>query len=255
MNARVLFTVLAICLTAMPTHAAEPVDLELVLAADGSGSIDEAEFRLQRAGYAAAITHPRVLSAIRNGAYRRIALTLIEWAAPESQHTIVDWMVIHDEASAKAFAGKLLKADRVAFGYNSISAAIAYGARKIHGNAYEGVRKIIDVSGDGPQMNGPPLALVRQQTIDAGITINALVIKSPGGGYPGPRGEPLDVHYRNDVIGGNGPFVMVAESRANFADAILNKLILEIAGRAPDTSAAILAHAENPPPKGAENHD
>jgi hypothetical protein len=249
MIVRTLFVALAVWLSAATAHADEPVDLELVLAADGSGSIDEAEFRLQRAGYAAAVTHPRVLAAIRGGAYRRIALTLIEWAAPESQHTIVDWMLIDDEASAKAFADKLMTAERVAFGYNSISAAIAYGARKIRENAYEGVRKIIDVSGDGPQMNGPPLALVRQQTIAAGITINALVIKSPGGGYPGPRGEPLDVHYRTDVIGGKGPFVMVAESRAHFAEAILNKLVLEIAGAAPDYGAAALARVGSRPRK------
>lgn len=243
MTARLLSLALAAVLAAGTARGAEPVDLELVLAADGSGSIDEEEFRLQRAGYAAAITHPRVLSAIRGGAYRRIALTLIEWAAPDSQHTIVDWTVIHDEASAKAFADRLTNADRVAFGFNSISAAIAYGARKIRENAYDGVRKIIDVSGDGPQMNGPPLALVRRQAVEAGITINALVIKSPGGGYPGPQGEPLDVHYRNDVIGGNGPFVMVAESRAHFAEAILNKLVLEIAGHAPDGGSASLARA------------
>lgn len=245
MNTRFLTTATVLFLAMAPALAAEPVDLELVLAADGSGSIDEAEFRLQRAGYAAAIAHPRVLAAIRSGAYRRIALTLIEWAAPESQHTIVDWTIIHDEASARAFADRLMRADRVAFGYNSISAAIAYGARKIHENGFEGVRKIIDVSGDGPQMNGPPLALVRQQVVDSGITINALVVKSPGGGYPGPRGEPLDVHYRNDVIGGNGPFVMVAESRANFAEAILNKLILEIAGRGTDKDGSAVADASD----------
>jgi hypothetical protein len=230
---------LAIASIAGRVDAAESVDLELVLAADGSGSIDTEEFRLQRAGYAAAVKHPRVLSAITAGLHGKIAIALVEWGAEESQHTIVDWTVIHDARSAHRFAEKLLAAPRVAFGFNSISGAIAYGAEKIRNNAYEGVRKIIDVSGDGPQIGGPPLQPIRRRTVGEGITINALVIKSPGGGYPGPSGEPLDEHYRNDVIGGNGPFVMIAEGRRHFAKAILQKLILEIAGK--DTASPTVA--------------
>jgi hypothetical protein len=210
--------------------AEEAVDLELVLAADGSGSIDDDEFRLQRAGYAAAITNPRVLGAIRSGFLQRIALAYMEWGAPESQATIVGWALIHDQASAQAFAERLLAAPRVVWGYNSISAALDYAAGMIHSNDYEGTRKIIDISGDGPQIGGRPIQAARGEAVFAGITINALVIVSAGGGYPGPGGMPLDAHYRGDVIGGAGAFVMTADSRASFAEAILNKLVLEMAG-------------------------
>jgi hypothetical protein len=215
---------------AVEAGAAEAVDLELVLAADGSGSIDEDELHLQRAGYAAAITHPRVLNALRSGFHQAVALAYIEWGGPDSQHTIVDWHVIRDAASAQVFADKLLAAPRMAAGYNSISGAIDYAADLIRTNAYAGNRKIIDVSGDGPQIGGRPIELSRGEAVADDITINALVVKSAGGGYRGPGGMPLDMHYRLDVIGGRGAFVMVAEDRQDFARAVLNKLLLEIAG-------------------------
>lgn len=211
--------------------AVEAVDLELVLAADGSGSIDDQEFRLQREGYAAAITHPDVLAAIQGGYHGAIALAYVEWGGPTSQHAIVDWQVIRDDASAKAFADQLLAAPRRAIGYNSISGAIDYSAALIGSNDVDAARRIIDISGDGPQIGGRPLPLARQEALQADITINALVIKSPGGGYPGPGGMPLDEHYERDVIGGFGAFVMVAESRADFARAIRQKMLLEIAAR------------------------
>ncbi len=227
---RLAATLSAALLASGAAAAEQAVDLELVLAADGSGSIDDHEFRLQRAGYAAAITNPRVLSAIRSGFLRRIALSYVEWGAPGSQATIVDWALIDNEASARTFAERLLKAPRVVWGYNSISAALDYAAAMIHSNDYEGTRKIIDISGDGPQIGGRPIAAARAEAVLAGITINALVIVSAGGGYPGPGGMPLDAHYRRDIIGGPGAFVMTADSRQSFAAAILNKLVLELAG-------------------------
>lgn len=230
---RTVSILLLLSVAALPARAQEAVDLELVFAADGSGSIDDEELALQRAGYAAALAHPRVLSAIRGGYLQKIAVTFVEWAAPESQHTIVDWTVIRDEASARAFGDTLVAAPRQAWGSNSISNAIHYSANLIETNGYEGTRKVIDVSGDGPQRNGRPLEPVRQATLLKGITINALVVISEGGGYPGPRGEPLAEHYANDVIGGPGAFVMTAESRDEFADAILRKLLLEVAGSRP----------------------
>lgn len=214
-------------------QAAEAVDLELVFAADGSGSIDDEELALQRAGYAAALAHPTVLSAIQGGYHQKIAVAYVEWAAPESQHVIVDWTVIRDEGSALAFGKKLTGAPRAAWGSNSISNAIDFSARMIQTNEYDGARKIIDVSGDGPQRNGMPLEAVRQVTVAKGITINALVVISEGGGYPGPSGEPLSEHYANDVIGGFGAFMMAVESREKFAEAILKKLILEVADARP----------------------
>ncbi len=227
-----LFVLLCLLLAPLPVAAGEPVDLELVLAADGSGSIDDEEFRLQRAGYAAAISDPRVLGAIRSGPLGAIAVAFVEWGGPGSQHTIVDWMVIRDRASADAFAKELVAAPCEAIGYNSISGAIDYAASLIRNNEFDAPRKIIDVSGDGPQIGGRPLALARAEAVAEGITINGLVVKSAGGGFPGPGGMPLDMHYRLDVIGGPGAFVMTADRRQSFAQAVINKLLVEIAGRA-----------------------
>lgn len=211
--------------------AAEPVDLELVLAADGSGSIDDEEMRLQRQGYAAAITDPTVLSTIRSGYLGAIAVAYIEWGAAHSQHTIVDWTVIRDERSAEAFAEALVGAPRRAVGYNSISGAIDYAAAMIRDNDHDGSRRIIDVSGDAGQYGGRPLFLARAEALAEGITINALAIKSRGGrGRAGlTGGRPLEDHYRDDVIGGPGAFVITADADRSFAQAVLQKLILEIA--------------------------
>ncbi|MBK1667695.1 hypothetical protein CKO28_06560 [Rhodovibrio sodomensis] len=214
-----------------------PVDVELVLAADGSGSIDDDELATQRRGYADALTHPRVLQAIQGGYHGRIALTFIEWGGGRSQHTIVDWREIAGAGDAQAFGDALMAAPRAARGWNSISGAIAYGHQKIDENGFAGHRKVIDISGDGPQRGGPPLGLTRQQAVDAGITINALVVRRPGGGYPGPGGMPLADHYERDVIGGRGAFVMTADAEIGFTDAILNKLIQEIADVRPTGAA------------------
>jgi hypothetical protein len=230
---RALGLLLALFCLASPVaaQARESVDLELVLAADGSGSIDEAEFRLQRQGYARAIQDRQVLNAIQGGRYRKIALAFVEWASPTSVATIVDWRLVSDAASAKAFADALVAAPRKAQGWNSISAAIVYSQALIEGNAYEGARKIIDISGDGPQMNGPPLEEVRAAAIRAGITINAIAIKTRGGSAGGRGGVPLEVHYERDVIGGPDAFVMVADETTPFEFVVLRKLVREIAAR------------------------
>lgn len=229
MRVIIAITAFLALLVASPGHAEIKVDLELVLAADGSGSIDDDELRLQRQGYAEAITSPEILAAIASGYHQSVAVAYIEWGAPESQHTIVDWAVIRDAASAAAFADALVTRPRAAFGYNSISAAIDYSARLIHTNAFEGYAKAIDVSGDGPNIGGRPVTAARDEAVLSGITVNALVIKSPGGGYRGPMGESLEAHYRRDVIGGRGSFVMVADRRASFAEAVRKKMLREIA--------------------------
>ncbi len=221
---------LAFGLAAASAAAQEVLDLELVLAADGSGSIDDDELALQRRGYAEAITSEEVLGAIAGGSYGAIAVTYVEWGGPASQHQIVDWARIDGPETAAAFAEALVAAPRAAVGYNSISEAIAFGTALIEGNAFEGLRKVIDVSGDGPQIGGRPLSLARAEALAFGITINGLVISRPGGGYRGPRGEPLAEHYQNDVIGGFGAFVETASSRSDLARAIRKKMVLEIAG-------------------------
>lgn len=211
---------------------AESVDLELVFAADGSGSIDDEELRLQRDGYAAALSDSKVLRAIASGPRGRIAVAYVEWGSPASQHTIVDWRVIADAEDARAFGDALRAAPRAAWGYNSISEAIAYSAALIHGNDIDSDRKVIDVSGDGPQIGGRPLDLIRDTVVADGVTINALVVANRGV-RNGPHGEPLDEHYRHDVIGGIGAFVVVANDQRGFTQTLLGKMIREIVDTSP----------------------
>ncbi len=234
-SGRLAIACCAALLLAPGRPAAEPtlVDLELVLAADGSGSIDDAELALQREGYAAAITDPQVLSTIAAGDLGRIAVAYVEWGGATSQHTIVDWTVIDGPASAAGFAEALRTRPRAARGWNSISGAIDHSAALIADPAIEGARKVIDVSGDGPQHGGRPVEQARDDAVAAGITINALVLDTPGGGYGGPGGMPLSDHYILSVIGGFGAFVMTADRDESFRRAILAKMIREIADAGP----------------------
>lgn len=220
---------LAALLAASPAAAAEAVDVELVLAADGSGSIDDDELRLQRQGYADAIRSVEVLRTIVTGIHGRIAIAYVEWGGPASQHTIVDWTIIEDSASAERFAEALVAAPRAAYGYNSISAAIDYSVHKIETNDIDSLRRVIDVSGDGPNIGGRPVTAARDDAVGRGIVINALLISRPGGlsmAMPAPQ---LRLHYERDVTGGPGAFVMVADATTTFADAVRRKMILEIA--------------------------
>jgi hypothetical protein len=227
-----------LCLLLAPAvpACAEPVDLELVFAADGSGSIDDDELRLQRKGWADALTSREVLDAIRDGAVGAIAVAYMEWGGPSSQVLIADWHVIRDEASANAFAQTLLTAPRGATGYNSISNAIDVSVRLVDGNAHEGSRKVIDVSGDGPNMGGRPLAAARAEAIGKGFTINALAIRRPGGRPGGPGGTALEDYYGREVIGGSGAFVEIADETRPFAVAARRKLLTEIALRPGSTA-------------------
>lgn len=221
--------VAALLSVALPAAAAE-VDVELVLAADGSGSIDDDELAFQRRGYAEAVLSPEVLNAIAAGVTGAIAIAYVEWGGPTSQHTIVDWTVVRDRASAEDFARALVDRPRAAYGYNSISAAIDYAASKIETNEHRGLRRVIDVSGDGPNIGGRPVTEARDDAVARGIVINALVVQRPGGMVRAPGGVPLSVHYERDVIGGPAAFVMIADDRLSFADAVRRKMILEIAG-------------------------
>lgn len=226
----ILKSLLALGLLTAPAHA-ESVDLELVFAADGSGSIDNDELRLQRKGWADALTSADVLNGIRNGPTGAIAVAYMEWGGPSSQVLIVDWHVIRDEASAKVFADKLMTAPRGAYGYNSISNAIDFSVRLVEQNAHEGTRKVIDVSGDGPNMNGRSLEQARADALAKGFTINALAIRRPGSGRPGgPGGMSLEDYYAQNVIGGPGSFVEIADETRPFAVAARRKLLTEIAG-------------------------
>ena len=165
-----------ICLCALPARG-EEVDLELVLLADASGSIDGAEIDFQRHGYATAMTDPEVLRAIQTTAYGRIAVTYVEWAAAGTEDVVVPWTVIADQADAATFASALIGPPRRAYGRNAIGSALLTGLRLIEENEIDGWRKVIDFSGDSANnWNGPPIASARAEVLAAGITINGLAI-------------------------------------------------------------------------------
>ena len=211
-----------------------PVDLELVLAVDISGSIDEIEARLQREGYIRALAHPEIIQAIQSGVHGRIAITYIEWASDDDQQTLIEWTLVRDDASAKMLAHALAEAPLSTGRWTSISGAIDYSAKLFDNNGYQGSRRVIDVSGDGDNNRGRPAEWARDQAVAAGITINGLPILN---GRPNPWGgtplADLDRYFEEHVIGGPGAFIVVAEDFTAFAQAIMNKLLIEIAGVAP----------------------
>ena len=210
-----------------------PVDLELILAVDVSGSMDVEEQRLQRAGYVAALTDPQILGAIRSGAYGRVAMAYVEWAGSTAQSLTAPWSLVDDGESAEAFAQRVAAAPLARFRGTSISGALAFSAPLFEGNGYEGMRRVIDVSGDGPNNMGPPVVPVRDAVLEQGIVINGLPIMlrpSQTGTMDIPA---LDVYYTDCVIGGPASFVLAVQEPGQLAEAIRQKLVLEIAGLPP----------------------
>lgn len=202
--------------------AAEPVDVQLVLSVDSSGSIDMDEFGLQRQGYALALTHPEVLKAIGRGRHRAIAVTLVEWSGPPYKSVVVPWTRIASEADAKVVAAHLLAAPRTIFGGGtSIGAAIDYAASMFDGNGFEGGRRVIDVSGDGPNNRGVPPEPARDRAVAQRITINGLAILEGVGEY-------LRDYFERSVIGGPGSFAIAAQGFNDFAEAVRRKLEREL---------------------------
>ncbi len=217
---------------------AQDTDLELVLLADASGSIDMAEIRFQRNGYATAITDPEVIAAIAGTAYGSIAVTYVEWASAGEEDVVVPWTLIDDAGSASAFAAALLPPPRLAYGRNAIGSALLTGQRLIEENDIEGWRRVIDFSGDSANnWNGPSIEEARASVLAAGITINGLAIlcRACNGR---PSGADLERLYEERIIGGPGAFVVTAESPESFAAAVKRKLILEISGTMPEAKVA-----------------
>lgn len=203
---------------------AQDTDLELVLLADASGSIDQREIDFQRQGYAEAITDPEVLAAIANTAYGTIAVTYVEWAA--NQAVVADWQLIDGPEAAQIFAADLLGKPRQAYGRNAIGSALLEALRLMDTNQFDGWRRVIDFSGDSANsFSGPPISEARATVLAAGVTINALPILRPGD--PGRAHGGLEAQYQERIIGGPGAFVVTAENRASFAKAVKRKLILE----------------------------
>lgn len=219
--------------TAAGRAAAETVDLELVLAADVSGSMDAEERALQRDGYVAALAHPEVVNAIRGGYIGRIAIIFVEWAGPSSQVVVVPWMAVHDMASAQAFAAAVAAAPMPRIHGTSISGALDFSANLFDNNGFEGTRRVIDVSGDGANNRGGPVEPARDRTVARGIAINGLPLLIRSGLSAWDGGVALDAYYRDCVIGGPGAFVVPVQDIRHMAQAVRRKLIVEIAGLAP----------------------
>ena len=218
---------------------ATTVDLALVLAVDVSDSIDVEEVRLQREGYMSAIQHPRVLQAIKGGRYGRIALAYFEWADADKQALIVDWRIIADAQSARKFADHLRQGPNLKGNFTSISAALDFATRLIARNKFTTTRRIIDISGDGKNNNGPPVAPSRARALQRGITINGLVIQNAHNNfYGGLPPQKIDRYYREHVIGGDGAFVVVVRKSEDFEEAVSRKMFREIT-LAPGNSAII----------------
>lgn len=208
-------------------RAQTPVDLQLALAVDASGSVDQRRFNLQKQGYVAAFRNPKVLAAIRSGPYQSIAVTMYQWTGARLQSEVIPWMVIRDEASALEASNAIDAVPRRIFGGGtSISGAIDYGVTRFARGEIVSDRKVIDISGDGSNNAGRPVSRARDDAVALGFTINGLPILSI---------EPwLEDHYRDEVIGGPGSFLVSAQDFESFGEAIVKKLIAEIAGLSPD---------------------
>jgi uncharacterized protein DUF1194 len=206
-----------------PAAAQSNVDLALVLAVDASGSVDQYRFDLQKRGYVAAFRNPQVVRAVTSaGSNGAVAITMVQWTGPALQVHVVPWMMIKDAGTAEAVATAIDKAPRELFGGGtSISGAIDYGLSLLQVTPFKATRRVVDISGDGSNNRGRSVTQARDEAVAAGIVINGLPILAlePG----------LDRYFQENVIGGPGAFVVAARSYETFGDAILKKLITEIA--------------------------
>ena len=209
------------------------VDLELVLLADASGSIDDAEIMFQREGYVAALRTPELIEVLTSGPTGKVAIAYVEWGDLLSQDVVVDWMVIDGPETAEAFGVALLAAPRRAYGRNSIGAALIKAVAMLEQNGYDGERRVIDFSADSANnWNGPSIEEGREAAVSRGITINGLaVLCRVCSGRP--NSYDLEAAFESQIIGGPGSFVVTADSRETFADAVLRKLFREATAQAP----------------------
>jgi hypothetical protein len=212
---------------AAPAQAVE-VDLELILAVDVSGSMEFEEALTQRRGYIEALRHPEVVNAIQSGLLGRIAVTVVEWAGPGIQFIAVPWTVVEDQASAEGVAAALTGIPLFQYRGTSISSSLLFTSALFEDNGFEGTRRVIDISGDGPNNMGVSVVYVRDLVLAEGIIINGLPIMINPSGI-GLSLLGLDVYYEDCVIGGPGSFIIPVDNADQFAEAIRRKLVMEIA--------------------------
>ena len=221
---------------AAPPDASAPrleVDVELVLAVDISRSMDIEELRIQRDGYVQAFRDPQVAWAIQGGLLGRIAVLYFEWAGPGIRNVIADWTVIDGPEAAAAFADRLAAGRITAALGTSISGGLAFSAAQIEGNRYDGLRRVIDVSGDGPNNSGPGVEIARDEVVAMGMTINGLPLMMKAKDGPFSLTD-LDIYYEDCVIGGPQSFLLPLWDVTRFPQTIRRKLILEISGVMPE---------------------
>lgn len=236
-------------LLALPSRAGAPVavDVELVLAVDISYSMDFDELALQREGYITALTSKDFIDALRGGAHGRIALIYIEWAGTHEQTVVVPWTLIDGKAAAEAFAARLAAAPVRRTYRTSISGGLIFAAAQFGTSDFKGVRKVIDISGDGTNNQGPLVEPTRDEIVAKGIIINGLPLQ-----LKAPTGSMLDInnlheYYEDCVIGGPGSFVIPVRDRSQFVNAVRQKLVLEVSGITPHGIAPKTIPAVKPP--------
>src|ERR1700694_1347846 len=225
--------------------AAPPsVAVELILAVDVSYSMDMDELAIQREGYAQAIISKEFLQALKAGPTGKIAVTYFEWAATNDQKIIIPWRVIDGPETADAVANEIMKTPVRRASRTSISGAIYFAMPLFDENPYRGLRRVIDISGDGPNNNGAPVTGARDTALEKGITINGLPIMVKEPSYSTMDIDNLDFYYEDCVIGGPGSFVVSIKDREKFKEAIRTKLLLEVAGKTPEPRPVPVAEKE-----------
>ena len=228
-----LFSLLLTCLAPMAQAEKLEVDVELFLAVDVSRSMMPDELEIQRRGYAAALRNETVIGAIRRGLLGRIAITYVEWAGAYSQTVVVPWTVIETPEDAARVADQITAHFDGAMHRTSISSALLYADEDIETNEFIGLRRVIDVSGDGPNNHGRPVLLARELVLSKGITVNGIPLMTRDAFSDQWGIDDLDEYYRRCVIGGPGAFVIPVLEWYQFAEAVRRKLVLEIAGQMP----------------------
>ena len=222
----------------------QSVDVELVIAVDVSYSMDMDELAVQREGYAQAIVSKEFLQALKTGPNRKVAVTYFEWSASNDQRIIIPWRVIDGPESADAVANEIMKTSVRRGSRTSISGAIDFAMPLFDENPYRGLRRVIDISGDGANNNGAPVTGARDAALAKGIIINGLPIMVKEPSYSTMDIDNLDLYYEDCVIGGPGAFVVAIKDREKFKEAIRAKLVLEVAGRTPERRVIPAAERE-----------